>query len=52
MVATDNELILKHIESLGYNGMMTSSSCLTGTDRIAEVASRTNFDYYIKCSGG
>jgi len=42
-IATDNLKIKKHCEEFGANVLMTSSSCLTGTDRIAEASK------YIKC---
>jgi 3-deoxy-manno-octulosonate cytidylyltransferase (CMP-KDO synthetase) len=42
-IATDNLKIKKHCEDFGANVLMTSSSCLTGTDRIAEAFK------YIKC---
>ena len=42
-IATDNLKIKKHCEDFGANVLMTSSSCLTGTDRIAEASK------YIKC---
>jgi 3-deoxy-manno-octulosonate cytidylyltransferase (CMP-KDO synthetase) len=51
MVATDDHRIKDHLESLGYHVMMTSDACLTGTDRVAEVASKTTYDYYINVQG-
>ena len=42
-IATDNLKIKKHCENFGANVLMTSTSCLTGTDRIAEASK------YIKC---
>ena len=30
---------------------MTSGSCLTGTDRVAEIAAKTNYKYYINLQG-
>ena len=51
IVATDHERISDHLTLLGYNVMMTSDKCLTGTDRVAEVAAKTNFDYYINVQG-
>ena len=42
-IATNNLKIKKHCEEFGANVLMTSSSCLTGTDRIAEASK------YIKC---
>ena len=51
IVATDHVDVFNHIESLGYNAIMTSDSCLTGTDRVAEVARRLSADYYINVQG-
>ncbi len=42
-VATDSLIIQKHCQDFDANVLMTSSSCLTGTDRIAEACN------YIKC---
>lgn len=35
-VATDDEQIARHVETLGLLPIWTSSSCISGTDRIAE----------------
>lgn len=51
VVATDSLEIFAHIEGLGYRAMMTSDKCLTGTDRVAEIASATEYDYYINVQG-
>lgn len=51
IVATDDVRIKDHLTVFGYNVMMTSENCLTGTDRVAEVAAKTNFDYYINVQG-
>lgn len=40
IVATDDQRILDHVKSFGGRVMMTSSSHLSGTDRIAEVISK------------
>ena len=37
VVATDDARILNHVLSFGGEAVMTSSNCLTGTDRLAEV---------------
>ncbi len=37
VVATDDSRIFTHVQEFGGNVVMTSKSCLTGTDRIAEV---------------
>lgn len=36
IVLTDDEKILDHVKTFGGQALMTSSSCLTGTDRIVE----------------
>lgn len=51
VIATDDSQIQDHLINLGYNVMLTSENCLTGTDRVAEVASKTDFDYYINVQG-
>ena len=38
VIATDNERLKTFAESFGAKVVMTSPSCLTGTDRVAEVA--------------
>jgi 3-deoxy-manno-octulosonate cytidylyltransferase (CMP-KDO synthetase) len=51
LVATDSVEIFNHIEGLGYRAMITSERCLTGTDRVAEIAAATEYDYYINVQG-
>ena len=50
-VATEDERIKKHCEEYGINCLITSNNCLTGTDRIAEVAEIIDADYYINVQG-
>lgn len=50
-VATDHEKIKSHCENLGMQVVMTSASCLTGTDRVAEVATQIDADHYINVQG-
>jgi len=50
-VATDDERIKTVCEGSGIRVVMTSSSCLTGTDRVAEVARQINVDTYINVQG-
>lgn len=50
-IATDSEKIKLHCERLGMNVIMTSDQCLTGTDRVAEVAKKIEADYYINVQG-
>ena len=50
-VATDDVRIMEHCAINGINCIMTSDKCLTGTDRIAEVAKIISADYYINIQG-
>lgn len=50
-VATDDENIASSVENMGYQTVMTSSSCLTGTDRLAEVAQKIEADMYVNVQG-
>jgi 3-deoxy-manno-octulosonate cytidylyltransferase (CMP-KDO synthetase) len=45
IVATDDERIFEHLQSLGSKVMMTAKSHQNGTDRCAEVAERLKADY-------
>jgi 3-deoxy-manno-octulosonate cytidylyltransferase (CMP-KDO synthetase) len=51
LVATNHNDILNHVRNLGYNAELTSNDCLTGTDRVAEIASRFSYDHYINVQG-
>ena len=50
-VATDNQRIKKILLKENINVIMTSSKCLTGTDRVAEVAKKIKANYYINIQG-
>ncbi|PPZ90580.1 3-deoxy-manno-octulosonate cytidylyltransferase [Cloacibacterium normanense] len=50
-VLTDDEIIINHCKERGIQVVLTSKNCLTGTDRVAEFAEMTNFDYYINVQG-
>ena len=50
-VATDNNEIADLVTTHGYNCVMTSDSCLTGTDRIAEAALEIDADIIINLQG-
>jgi 3-deoxy-manno-octulosonate cytidylyltransferase (CMP-KDO synthetase) len=50
-VATDDERIREVCEVNGVQVIMTSSSCLTGTDRIAECANYIKADVFINVQG-
>ena len=50
-VATDNFKIKKVCDKYNIKTIMTSASCLTGTDRVAEVAKKIRCDFYINVQG-
>ena len=50
-IATDNDKISKVVAKAKYNSIMTSPGCLTGTDRVAEVATKIKADIYINVQG-
>lgn len=50
-IATDNVEIENHCKSENMQVIMTSQNCLTGTDRVAEVAEKIEADYYINVQG-
>jgi len=51
IVATDDDQIKGHCQENGMQVEMTSSSCLTGTDRLYEVALKRKSDIYINVQG-
>lgn len=51
VVATDDQRIEDAVNALGYRSVMTSSDHLTGTDRLAEVATKIDADIYINIQG-
>lgn len=51
VVATDDDRVRLCCEAEGIRVLMTSSQCLTGTDRVAEVAKRISADTYINVQG-
>ena len=50
-VATEDDRIKKVVESHEYNVVMTSDNCLTGTDRVWEVAQKIKADVYLNIQG-
>ena len=50
-VATDSTEIMAVCKAAGINSIMTSEKCLTGTDRIAEVALKIKSKVYINLQG-
>ena len=51
LIATDDKRIKKVCEKEKINVVMTSKKCLTGTDRIAEVAKKYKADFYLNIQG-
>ncbi|MBF0346738.1 MAG: 3-deoxy-manno-octulosonate cytidylyltransferase [Magnetococcales bacterium] len=51
IVATEDERIATVCKDHGIDCMMTSPNHLTGTDRLAEVASRVNADIFVNVQG-
>jgi 3-deoxy-manno-octulosonate cytidylyltransferase (CMP-KDO synthetase) len=50
-VATDNKKIFDLCKKNNINTIMTSKTCMTGTDRIAEVAKKIKKKFYINVQG-
>lgn len=51
VIATDSIKISNFCLSKGYNCIITSNKCLTGTDRIYEVSKKIKKDFYINVQG-
>lgn len=51
IVATDDDRIADECRAHGMRHEMTSSACLTGTDRVAEVANRRSAPWYLNVQG-
>ena len=51
IVATDSNKIINFCNKKNYNCIMTSSNCLTGTDRVAEVAKKIKAKNYVNVQG-
>jgi 3-deoxy-manno-octulosonate cytidylyltransferase (CMP-KDO synthetase) len=50
-IATENKKIFNTIVKAGFRSVMTSKNCLTGTDRLSEVAKKIKADIYINVQG-
>lgn len=50
-VATEDKRIAEIVEKNGYNFILTSNSCLTGTDRVAEASRELEYDIYVNLQG-
>lgn len=51
LVATDDKRIEEHCRAFGADVAMTSTDCLTGTDRVHEAMSQRGLDYAINVQG-
>ncbi len=51
LVATDDERIARAVERFGGDAVMTKTTHLTGTDRLAEVAARLECDVIVNVQG-
>lgn len=51
VVATEDRRIEEYCQKENIPVVMTSDTCLTGTDRIAEVSKKEHFDIYINIQG-
>ena len=50
-IATDDNRIKDLVESYGFKVVMTSSDCLTGTDRVYDFSKQIKADIYINVQG-
>ena len=50
-IATDAQEIFEHCKEFAEHVVITSSECLTGTDRLAEVSRRVKADIYFNVQG-
>ena len=50
-VATDDERIARHCQDAGMQVLMTPTTCLTGTDRIAAAAAVLDADVFVNVQG-
>ena len=50
-IATDSAKIEKKVKEENYNSIMTSSKCLTGTDRVAEASKKLKAKIFINVQG-
>lgn len=50
-VATEDQRIAEVVTNAGFNAVMTTDTCLTGTDRLAEASLEIKADIYINVQG-
>jgi 3-deoxy-manno-octulosonate cytidylyltransferase (CMP-KDO synthetase) len=51
VIATDDPLLKKFAEHFGAQVILTSPDCLTGTDRVAEVAQKVDYPLFFSLQG-
>ena len=51
IVATDDSRIADHCKRKKIKFIITKKNCITGTDRVAEVAKKTSYELYINIQG-
>ena len=51
VVATDDQRVMDAVQSFGGRALMTSPSCPTGTDRLAEASRQIAADIYVNVQG-
>ena len=50
-IATDSKKIANVVKKYGYDYIITSSNCLTGTDRVAEASKKIRSKIYLNVQG-
>jgi len=50
-IATDDKRIKDTVESYGFKAIMTSSDCITGTDRVFDFSKQIKADIYVNVQG-
>lgn len=51
VVATDDQRIIDAVAAFGGEALMTSASCASGTDRVAEIARRVRGEIFVNVQG-
>ena len=51
VIATDDDRVMEAVAAFGGRALMTSTTCLTGTDRLAEVSRQLSADLYVNVQG-
>ncbi len=51
VVATDDDRVFEAVSAFGGRAVMTSPSCATGTDRLAEASAQVEADLYVNVQG-